>query len=819
MARGFYFTSGVGGNDRIIIPYARIPNEFTLSYYARWDYHVDDPNNYDVQCVISHMLSQGHLSFGFNWDGNEAFVPEYSVTGDPSPIFNTIPRGFESGNFDFGNGVFVCVKVNLFDMLDPNKGNPRPKVWMNGDLVGGFWMSNPSATSLPYSGGINKWTLGRGRDRYNNTQRFKGVIAEVSLYEGDRPDEDCVALSQGYTALNFPVDKLAFYMPLETNTIEWVSNTEAEVTGTLQKPHPTVIKPAVEPARPVPPPPPDPANSRTIYSLGNSLSDVWRNITDLAETANKSISFGRHNIPGTPLSGIRTRAAEGFFEEPYGYYTNALVNYNLDAIVAQPYFRELVEANNEGDVYNVNFFIELLATRPYNKQNTTVFIYEQWYRAQETDVKTAASWETGFMRPYAPGTGTTDTKAYYNALLSAVRAESGTKLDKQILLAPVGSAMRLFNQKAASGNVPGYSSAWGLYATETGLQQHMNDTGAYLVSCVMFSCFFNLDPHVLGVPSSYGTIAPAVKTAIHDAVWEAVLADPNSGVSEPIPPSAPTATLGSIPGVTAANTNPVLATVTYTDTNEGQTIAASSITAANITVNKGADTLTATVVGTPQNNATLPVQYSIAAPTGGWSTTHNGTWNITLATNSVRNSLDIAVPGGLLGSFTVNIAPVVIPDPDPTPDPDPIPIVTPENSIYKDTPYPLECAMGEDKAFLLYMRQLDGTPYDLTDCEITSQVRSRANTVIATLEATAVDNAEGLLRLRINSAANTRSGKFYYDVKIKNALGMIDYLPISTFTVFSVATRPTPPTPPTVAYLLLNNGGYLLQNNAGTIQI
>jgi hypothetical protein len=532
MAFGFGEFNGGGQNDSISINYSEIPAQRTISFYARWTAADNTFDATESMAVISHMLSVGDLSFNFNPDGGILYL-DHGTNQNPNPLTAQYFSGYQRSDWDIRNGLFFCIRFNDTDMFDPNKGYPKPKLWVNGVAIGDSgWLSDPTAGILPLSGGSNKWVIGKGRGRYGNTNKFKGLIAEVALYAGLRPDEDCRQLSLGKTALNFPVDKLKFYLPLETDAKEWVTDSlaAATVSGTLVKPHPTVIKPSSEPTRPAPPPQPNPANTRTIYSIGNSLSDTWRNVGEVAETKGKTTNYGRHMIPGAPLHYIAARPTEGFTESPYGYYATAFADYAFDAVSFQPFVGDLVGASGTGDVATIDNFITLISAK---SRATRVFIYGQWPEKANPVPFTAAGWENEYMASNpAPGAGTRSSfrRTYYQELLAAVRTQSGSKLDKAIALAPAGDCLREFNRQAGLGQIPGYTSAWDLYADGI----HLNGVGSYLVSCCMFTCFFGVDPRGATVPASFGTIAPTLRDKIHDIVWNILKANPDTFVASPV---------------------------------------------------------------------------------------------------------------------------------------------------------------------------------------------------------------------------------------------------------------------------------------------
>lgn len=91
-----------------------------------------------------------------------------------------------------------------------------------------------------------------------------------------------------------------------------------------------------------------------IYFIGNSVADTinYRGLDNIAESQGKAHIWGRHMIPGAPLSWLWDHPNQGFQEEPYGYYNSALTNYQWDALSLQPYDRPL--EGNDGDLAMAN---------------------------------------------------------------------------------------------------------------------------------------------------------------------------------------------------------------------------------------------------------------------------------------------------------------------------------------------------------------------------------------------------------------------------------------------------------------------------------
>jgi len=96
-----------------------------------------------------------------------------------------------------------------------------------------------------------------------------------------------------------------------------------------------------------------------VYFIGNSVTDTinYKALSELATSRKHKIVWGRHMIPGAPLSWLWEHPNDGFKEEPFGYPTNALPNYQWDVISLQPFDRHL--ENKDGDIEMARKYIDL----------------------------------------------------------------------------------------------------------------------------------------------------------------------------------------------------------------------------------------------------------------------------------------------------------------------------------------------------------------------------------------------------------------------------------------------------------------------------
>ena len=91
-------------------------------------------------------------------------------------------------------------------------------------------------------------------------------------------------------------------------------------------------------------------NTIRVYFIGNSVTDTVRygDLAQLAAVRGVKLDWGRTMIPGAPLEWIYTHPNDGFQQEPYGTWTNALNHFAWDAVSLQPFDRQLHGKNQEG---------------------------------------------------------------------------------------------------------------------------------------------------------------------------------------------------------------------------------------------------------------------------------------------------------------------------------------------------------------------------------------------------------------------------------------------------------------------------------------
>ena len=156
------------------------------------------------------------------------------------------------------------------------------------------------------------------------------------------------------------------------------------------------------------------------------------------------------------------------------------------------------------------------AARP----DTRIYLYETWHdRALSADFP--EGW-VGRLRDDLPN-------LWEGVLLRATLQEN----TEPVRLIPGGQVMAAFDRAARAGEIPGYSSAAGLFID----QIHFNDSGAYLMALTHYAVIRGVSPE--GLPATVtradGTAANApgeeAAQAMQQLVWQVVTSLPLTGVS------------------------------------------------------------------------------------------------------------------------------------------------------------------------------------------------------------------------------------------------------------------------------------------------
>lgn len=368
------------------------------------------------------------------------------------------------------------------------------------------------------------------------------------------------------------------------------------------------------------------------YLIGNSVTDAinYNGLKALAESRGNTHIWARQMIPGSPLSWLWEHPADGFVEQPYGYPSNAFVNYDWDAISLQPFDRQVEGSGNDLEMFGN--YINLSKTRSPNAQ---YYVYMRWPRMPnsrnslaECTECTADAFTNTWSRTYTGGyDGTNETKDFFEDLLLAVRAANFTS--KQPLIVPVGEVFNNLNTKMKNGQIAGYSSIWQVYSDGI----HMTGIGSYIAAVTYFSTLYKADPRGLGVPSDFGTINSSLATAIQNAVWEVVSTYQYSGVSTGVAVTGVSASPTSL-SLSPGQSGQITATVSPANaTNKSVNWSSSNTSVATVNSTGQVSALavgTATITATTSDgNRTATTTVTVSSASGGLNYQfYTGTWDL-----------------------------------------------------------------------------------------------------------------------------------------------------------------------------------------------
>jgi hypothetical protein len=229
--------------------------------------------------------------------------------------------------------------------------------------------------------------------------------------------------------------------------------------------------------------------------------------------------FGRHVIPGAPLGWIWIHPDSGFSEAPFGYYPQALSQYQWDILTLQPFDRHL--DGEDGDVPISRKFIDLALPK---SPNLRIYVYSRWPRRDENG---SINYEQKWLRRYTGGwDGTEETQDYFKQVTQSLR-NAYPQLQDRIFMIPVGDVFLELDRRMRAGQVPGYTSIAQVYSDGI----HVNAVGSYIVGCTFYATLLQDNPQGLSA-SPYEINDPELVNTIQEVVWEVVRSEPLTGVGE-----------------------------------------------------------------------------------------------------------------------------------------------------------------------------------------------------------------------------------------------------------------------------------------------
>jgi hypothetical protein len=441
-------------------------NDFTILYYGK----LQQAQNGGCLFSIKHSTEDEHITA-------QAFINDLDPNGTEGNFVLTV-KGTAATATHFSNGNLK----NTFACYAFRRSGNTLGVLRDGVVLQEGVQTLAGAVSV--DGNV---LLGRSTEDYGNAQLMRSELSLFVVYKR--------ALSNS-----------------EINTL--VTNPFTIL------PSPTVVPPIPSQWR----------KEAVVYHIGNSVTDAisYTKLKEIAANNQVNYTYGRHMIPGAPLDYIKDNSTSGFSETPYGFFPNALTNYDFNVLTLQPFDRRL-----DNDVPTIQYFLNLLYGKAGNI-DTKILIYSRWARrilvSSNPDVYAPYNFPALWNQAYSGNAGfdnTIETKDYFQKIVLGLRTLFPTK---KIFLAPVGDCFLEFDRQAKLGQISGFTQVNELFFDAI----HLTDTGNFLVSCVFYSCIFEETPVPLNyVP--YG-IAEPIATKIKQIVWSVVDKHPYSGVDSSVSP-------------------------------------------------------------------------------------------------------------------------------------------------------------------------------------------------------------------------------------------------------------------------------------------
>jgi hypothetical protein len=276
---------------------------------------------------------------------------------------------------------------------------------------------------------------------------------------------------------------------------------------------------------------PTTANPFRVYFMGNSMTDQvsYAGLDEMATGRGQDHAWGRQIILGSPISWIWEHPNDGYTENPYLRYQNALTNYQWDALTLSPTDRHLYDSNG-GDVpMTLNFLDYARTTSP----DIQLYIYQRTPRRAEPSpgVYTPIDYPAQWLRNYVPSGGgslaTTYTRDYYAKLMAELHALQPAE-SKPIQMIPLGDVVYELDFRIKHGQIPGMTDINEIYMDAS----HYTNIGRYLTGLTFFATLYDQSPLGLPVPSQYGAISPELAWAMQNVVAD-VVEQRAPGVPEP----------------------------------------------------------------------------------------------------------------------------------------------------------------------------------------------------------------------------------------------------------------------------------------------
>jgi hypothetical protein len=320
-----------------------------------------------------------------------------------------------------------------------------------------------------------------------------------------------------------------------------------------------------------------------LFLVGNSLTDSinYGDFERMAEQRGGNLIWGRHMIPGAPLSWNwehgQPHEHDGEPRDPEGFHDNqqatgdrrdfadALTSYRWDALSLQPFDRHV-----HSDFKHVAAFVNLLKRHEANldadgKVDTQIYLYAHWPARTGIEGTDPTEFEPldfadKWLMPYTGGWDKSNrTRDFFEQLLAVVNDPDslGTTdpgpsnnrplelfegdehparlLNKPVRLIPIGDTIlaieAAFQARDDLAETIGIDGVDDFYSDGA----HFNERGRFLVGTVVFATLYETSPVGLD-PAPYQpdgeSFDPEFVSFIQETAWDVVSRHPHAGVKK-----------------------------------------------------------------------------------------------------------------------------------------------------------------------------------------------------------------------------------------------------------------------------------------------
>jgi hypothetical protein len=260
-------------------------------------------------------------------------------------------------------------------------------------------------------------------------------------------------------------------------------------------------------------------NSLINDGLGNKVGDT-QGLEAIAEQHGHELQLGYHidssqamhsiwdNPNGVGVDGI------DLTREPYNDYTNALTNYDWNAVLLEPYLSQ--SATFGSDRTTIGNFVGLV-----DNPQTAIYIYQVWPRQSWGNYgdywnQTTAIADTTASRP---------RRQYYTELLQRVKQDNPGQVIRQVL---TGEVWYRLSELIEDGTIT-EATMPNLYRDDL----HASGLGRYVAAATIFSTLYRQPLTELPPVEFFGTTySPDLYQLINTVIWDVVSNSPDSGVGD-----------------------------------------------------------------------------------------------------------------------------------------------------------------------------------------------------------------------------------------------------------------------------------------------